>query len=105
VTQNVHARGPQPCKHAGIHAVQGLGKPCSEAGAAAATLRAPRAPRSAGEEGAAAAERAVVLRLRTELRAPGCLHTVLECVAPRPPYVLENRSGHPLRYRQARPVL
>ena len=50
-------------------------------------------------------ERAVVLRLRTELRAPGCLHTVLECVAPRPPYVLENRSGHPLRYRQARPVL
>jgi hypothetical protein len=72
------------------------------AGPAAGALRALRAPRSAGEEGAAAAERAVVLRLRTELRAPGCLHTVLECVAPRPPYVLENRSGHPLRYRQAR---
>jgi len=98
-----------PRTHAGLSsakfAVQGLRQAGSAAKPAAATLRSLRAPRSASEEGAAAVERAVVLRLRTELRAPGCLHTVLECVAPRPPYVLENRSGHPLRYRQARPVL
>lgn len=43
----------------------------------------------------------MALRLCTELRAPGCLHAVLESVAPRAPYLLENRSGHPLRYRQA----
>ncbi|KAK9834254.1 hypothetical protein WJX81_000411 [Elliptochloris bilobata] len=44
---------------------------------------------------------AVALRLRTELRAPGCLHAVAEAVAAAPPYLLENRSGSPLRYRQA----
>ena len=55
---------------------------------------------STGAEGAAA-EGLVALRLCTELRAPGCLHAVLESVAPRAPYLLENRSGHPLRYRQA----
>ena len=43
----------------------------------------------------------VVLRFRTELRAPGCMHIVLECVSPRAPYLLENRSEHSLRYRQA----
>ena len=43
----------------------------------------------------------VVLRFRTELRAPGCMHAVLEAVSPRAPYLLENRSGQGLRYRQA----
>ena len=36
-----------------------------------------------------------------QARAPGCMHLVLEAVSPRPPYALENRSGQPLRYRQA----
>ena len=53
-----------------------------------------------GAEGSAAGA-AVALRLRTQLRAPGCLHAVAEAVGGAPPYVLENRSGHPLRYRQA----
>lgn len=43
----------------------------------------------------------VVLRFRAELRAPGCMHIVLECVSPRAPYLLENRSEQALRYRQA----
>ena len=42
----------------------------------------------------------VVLRFRTELRAPGCMHVVLEAVSPRAPYLLENRSDQGLRYRQ-----
>ena len=42
----------------------------------------------------------VVLRFRTELRAPGCMHVVLEAVSPRAPYLLENRSDQILRYRQ-----
>ncbi|KAK9908805.1 hypothetical protein WJX75_003140 [Coccomyxa subellipsoidea] len=43
----------------------------------------------------------VVLRFRNELRAPGCMHVILECVSPRAPYLLENRSGQALRYRQS----
>ena len=43
----------------------------------------------------------VVVRFRAELRAPGCMHIVLECVSPRAPYLLENRSDQGLRYRQA----
>ena len=42
----------------------------------------------------------VVVRFRAELRAPGCMHIVLECVSPRAPYLLENRSDQGLRYRQ-----
>lgn len=42
----------------------------------------------------------VVLRFRAELRAPGCMHVILEAVSPRAPYLLENRSGQGLRYRQ-----
>jgi hypothetical protein len=29
------------------------------------------------------------------------MHVILEAVSPRPPYLLENRSGQALRYRQA----
>ena len=43
----------------------------------------------------------VILRYSMELRSPGCTHFVLECVAAEPPYLLENRSSQPLRYRQA----
>lgn len=41
-----------------------------------------------------------MLRFRAELRAPGCMHIILEAVSPRAPYLLENRSGQGLRYRQ-----
>lgn len=42
----------------------------------------------------------VVVRFRAELRAPGCMHIILECVSPQAPYLLENRSDQALRYRQ-----
>lgn len=42
----------------------------------------------------------VVVRFRAELRAPGCMHIVLECVSPQTPYLLENRADQALRYRQ-----
>lgn len=43
----------------------------------------------------------VVLRFSVELRSPGCYHIVLESISPRAPYHLENRTSHPLLYRQA----
>ncbi|KAK9827173.1 hypothetical protein WJX74_009221 [Apatococcus lobatus] len=43
----------------------------------------------------------VVLRFSIELRSPGCYHIVLESMSPRAPYHLENRTSHPLLYRQA----
>ena len=53
------------------------------------------------EQGIVIAEiEVVVLRFRAELRAPGCMHVILEAVSPRAPYLLENRSGQGLRYRQ-----
>ncbi len=53
------------------------------------------------EQGGVIAEiQVVVLRFRSELRAPGCMHIILEAVSPRAPYLLENRSGQGLRYRQ-----
>ena len=43
----------------------------------------------------------VVLRFSLELRSPGCMHFVLESVSPKPPYLIENRTAHPFRYRQS----
>ena len=43
----------------------------------------------------------VVLRFSVELRSPGCYHIILESISPRAPYHLENRTSHPLLYRQA----
>ena len=42
----------------------------------------------------------VVLRYSSELRGPGCMHLILEAVSAKPPYLLENRSGAALKYRQ-----
>ncbi len=43
----------------------------------------------------------VMVRYSCEVRAPGALHIVLDSVSAEASYVLENRSGQPLRYRQA----
>lgn len=43
----------------------------------------------------------VILRFSLSICNPGCLHLVLESVSPKPPYLLENRTGHPFQYRQA----
>ena len=43
----------------------------------------------------------VILRFSLGICNPGCLHLVLESVSPKPPYLLENRTGHPFQYRQA----
>lgn len=43
----------------------------------------------------------VILRFSLELCSPGCMHFVLESVSPKPPYLLENRTAHPFRYRQS----
>ena len=64
----------------------------------AAALR--RSPGGAAE-GAPAETQVAALRFRCEARAPGCLHVVLEAVSPRAPYLLENRSGQALQYRQS----
>lgn len=53
------------------------------------------------EEGLIEEIEVVVVRFRAELRAPGCMHIVLECISPRAPYLLENRSDQGLRYRQS----
>ena len=42
-----------------------------------------------------------VLRYSIELQHPGCMHIILENVSSSAPYLLENRSLHPLQYRQA----
>lgn len=43
----------------------------------------------------------VMLRFAIEARSTGCMHLVLESVSARAPYLLENRSSHPLHFRQA----
>ncbi len=43
----------------------------------------------------------LVLRYSVRLIAPGCMALVLESLTSRPPYVLENRTPHPLFFRQA----
>ena len=43
----------------------------------------------------------LVLRYSVRLVAPGCMALVLESLTSRPPYVLENRTPHPLFFRQA----
>ena len=53
------------------------------------------------EEGLIEEIEALVVRFRAELCAPGCMHIILECISPRAPYLLENRSDQGLRYRQS----
>lgn len=43
----------------------------------------------------------VILRFSLAACNPGCLHLVLESVSPKAPYLLENRTAHPVKYRQA----
>ncbi|DBA67776.1 TPA: hypothetical protein ACH3X2_001210 [Trebouxia sp. C0005] len=56
-----------------------------------------------GGEGPEAMEEVEVVILRFSLAAcnPGCLHLVLESMAPKAPYLLKNRTAHPFQYRQA----
>ena len=54
---------------------------------------------SAGTRGGACAGVAI-LRLSVHRRGPGGMHVVLESVQADPPYLLENRTPFPLRYRQ-----
>jgi len=42
-----------------------------------------------------------VLRYSVRVVAPGCMALVLESLTSRAPYVLENRTPHPLYFRQA----
>jgi hypothetical protein len=42
-----------------------------------------------------------VLRYTVMSVSPGCLTLVLESLSDRPPYVLDNRSSHPMLYHQA----
>ena len=67
------------------------GRPCS-------TAKAFAARRSGTDDGEV---EVLVLRYSVRLVAPGCLALVLESLTPRPPYVLENRTPHPLFFRQA----
>ena len=48
----------------------------------------------------------LVLRYSVQVPSPGCMLLVLESLCSRPPYTLENRTPHPLYYRQvaSRPV-
>lgn len=41
-----------------------------------------------------------MLRYSVQVAAPGCAVLVLESLSQRPPYVLENRTPHPLYFRQ-----
>ena len=43
----------------------------------------------------------MVLRYSVSVVAPGCMALVLESLTSRPPYILENRTPHPLFFRQA----
>lgn len=58
---------------------------------------------SAGARGGACAGVAI-LRLSVHRRGPGGMHVVLESVQADPPYLLENRTPFPLRYRQVEAV-
>lgn len=42
----------------------------------------------------------LVLRYSVQVAAPGCAVLVLESLSRRSPYVLENRTPHPLYFRQ-----
>ena len=56
-----------------------------------------------GEQGPEAMDEVevVILRFSLAICRPGCLHLTLESVAPKAPYLLENRTPHPFQYRQA----
>ena len=41
----------------------------------------------------------MVLRVQPQLRAPGCIHVILEAVSPRPPFILENLTSTACLYR------
>ena len=43
----------------------------------------------------------LVLRYSVRVVAPGCMALVLESLTSRAPYLLENRTPHPLFFRQA----
>lgn len=59
-------------------------------------------PDKGGKEGLAEAT-AVVLRVQPQLRAPGCIHVILEAVSPRPPFILENLTSTSCLYRHVTP--
>ena len=68
-------------------------------GDAAHLTTAAAAASPAGARGGACAGVAI-LRLSVHRRGPGGMHVVLESVQADPPYLLENRTPFPLRYRQ-----
>ena len=56
-----------------------------------------------GPEAEMGESEAAMLRFRTTLRSPGCVHIILESISPKVPFLLENRSSSACRYRQRRP--
>lgn len=75
------------------------GQQGGSSGDAAHLTTAAAAASPAGARGGACAGVAI-LRLSVHRRGPGGMHVVLESVQADPPYLLENRTPFPLRYRQ-----
>lgn len=74
----------------------------SASAAAAATrgMAVARGGAAAAAAGAGWPTAVAILRLSVHLRGAGALHVVLESMHSEPPYLLENRTGFPLQYRQ-----